>query len=674
MRWMVVLLAFGLAVGSAKADEFASGGFSFRTGEAPAFVEDRPLPSEWPATAPGAQDEKWRFWRYDRQVDHRPGSDVAYADYVYEPRSQGNIADAGRFDLSFNPDYQQLTLHRVELRRNGRWESRLKPKDISIARRERQFEQDIADGLVAALIVIEDVRVGDVVRISWSVTGSNPILAGQFSEQAVLAFGHPMLETRLRALYTPGTEIVSYRENGAPAPIVSQQAGATVVEVAAERVDRVQDEDDYPTWYEPYPMVQFAPKRGWNDVVRWALPLYPDQSAQRLPEDLEQRIAEWKRIRDPGARLQAALRVVQDEVRYFGVETGTSSHRPRPPAEVWTKRYGDCKDKTWLLVTVLGRLGIRAVPALVNTNRGRGIRGYAPAADVFNHVIVQADIAGRVVYVDPTIRLQGGAPERGDLSGYGFVLPVSATQDALAEVVAPTGQVVGVNASERYVVDGEGMRLEISTEYIGGSADHARRSLDEERMDDRSRRYSEYYGKRLGPIQVLHAPVVEDDRASNVLRIRESYRLGSPWDKDGDTRSLDLQADTLSAVAALPKHTERKGPLYFARPGRYVHDVRVEAPAGWMPRFAKEETRITSTAFAYRRILESTDGSTHLRYEMDTSQRELALADVPGHVRDLRKLADGLSPRLNYRAPASKEAADREARLRSVLQDAMEGK
>jgi phosphoglycerate kinase len=54
------------------ADEFASGGFSFRTGEVPAFVEDRPLPSEWPAAAPGAQDEQWRFWRYDRQVDHRP--------------------------------------------------------------------------------------------------------------------------------------------------------------------------------------------------------------------------------------------------------------------------------------------------------------------------------------------------------------------------------------------------------------------------------------------------------------------------------------------------------------------------------------------------------------------------------------------------------------------------
>jgi hypothetical protein len=671
---MAVLLAFGLAVGQARADEFASGGFSFRTGEAPGFVEDRPLPSEWPATAPGAQDEQWRFWRYDRQVDHRPGRDIAYTDYVYEPRSQGNIAEAGRFDLSFNPDYQQLTLHRVELRRNGRWESRLKPKDISIARRERQFEQDIADGLVAALIVIEDVRAGDVVRISWSVTGSNPILDGQFSEQTRLAFSHPMLDLRLRALYAPGTAIASHRENGAPEPTVTSLPETTQVEVRAANVDRVQHEDDYPVWYDPFPLVQFGPRRSWADVVAWALPLYPDQSAQALPADLEQRIVEWRKIRAPGERLQAALRAVQDEVRYFGVETGTSSHRPRVPNEVWNRRFGDCKDKTWLLVTLLQRLGIRSMPALVNTHRGRGIQGYAPSADVFDHVIVRAELDGRMVYVDPTMRLQGGTPERGDLSSYGYVLPVAVGEDALVEVVPPAGEVTGVKTHEQYVVDGEGLRLDVTSEFAGLSADQTRRSLDEERIEDRGRRYMEYYGKRFGAIQSLQAPVIEDDRARNLIRIRESYRLASPWQQEGDTRSLGLEADALSAVSELPARTDRKGPLYFARPGRYVQEVSVQAPAGWTPRFAREDERIASKAFEYKRTLEPTETGARLRHELEVRQREVGVAQVQAHVGDLRKLREGTYSRLRYRAPASAEAADREARLRALLQNAMEGK
>ena len=674
MRWMAMLLALGLAIGVAKAEDFSSGGFSFRTGPAPAFVDDRPLPTEWPADAPGAKDDQWRYWRYDQQADHRAGQDVAYTDYVYESRSQGNIADAGRFEIPFNPDYQQLTIHRVELRRDGKWESRLKPKDISIARRERQFEQDISDGQVAALIVIEDVRLGDVVRIAWSVAGSNPILAGQLSEQTQLAFGHPILDVRLRALYPPGTAIASHRENGAPAPKISASAAATVVESSASRVDRVQNEDDYPVWYQPYPMVQFAPRRSWSDVVQWALPLYPDQSGQALPDDLERRLAEWKRLPDPRARLQAALRAVQDEVRYFGVETGTSSHKPRPPAEVWAKRYGDCKDKTWLLVTLLARLGIPAEPALVNTYRGRGIQDYVPSADVFNHVIVRTALDGKPVFVDPTMRLQGGPPERGDLSGYGFVLPVAPGRGALAEVAAPAGPLTGIVASEHYAPDGDGMRLDVDTEYSGVKADQLRRELDEERLEDRARRYAEYYGKRLGKVQALQAPVVEDDRDRNVIRIRESYKLASPWQQDGENKGLDLEAGALTSVAELPGRTERSGPLYFARPGRYVEEVTVEAPKGWTPRFTREEDKLDSGAFTYHRSLESSDKGMRLRHELDVRQRELTLAEVPAHVRDLRTVGDGLHSRLRYRAPASAQAADREARLRSLLQDAMEGR
>ncbi len=675
MQRIAVVLALVLAFGMARAEDFKSGGVGFSTGPVPAFVDDVAPAAQWPADAPGAKDEQWRFWRYDRQDDYRDDEVVAYTDYIYEPRSQGNMAEAGRFEISFNPDFQRLTLHRVELRRNGSWQNRLKPADITIARRERQFEQDIADGQVGALIVIEDVRPEDVVRIGYTVTGSNPILAGQQSDQTGLGFSHPMLDLRLRALYAPGTEVTVSRENGAEQPTITNGPDATIVEVTASRVARILNEGDYPVWYQPYPHVQFAPKRSWADVVQWALPLYPDQSGQVLPEDLEKRLLEWKNLRDPQARLQAALRSVQDDIRYFGVETGTSSHRPRPPAQVWTKRFGDCKDKSWLLVTLLKRLGIQSAPALVNTRRGRGIKGYAPSADVFDHVIVRAMIAGKPVFVDPTMRLQGGAPDRGDLSGYGYVLPVAPGESALVEVPSPIGAVAGIQTSEHYAVegDGAGMRLNITTEYTGASADQLRRSLDEERLEDRSRRYTEYYGKRFGVIEALQSPAVQDDRARNVISISEAYKLANPWQLEGEIRGLDVEAEALSAVSALPDRSERKGPLYIARPGRYVQDVTVDAPKGWVARFSGENERVKASAFEYDRTLELSANGARLRQQLDIRERELPLAQVPEHIVALRKVRDSLNSRLRYRAPASAEAAEREARLRSLLQNAMEG-
>lgn len=675
MQRIATFLALWLAMAVAQAEEFRSGGVTFFTGSVPAFVDDRVPPLQWPADAPGADDAQWRYWRYDHQVDHRGSEVVSYTDYIYEPRSHGNMADAGRFEISFNPEYQRLTLNRVELRRDGQWQPRLKPADITIARRERQFEQDIADGQVGALIVIEDVRPQDVVRISYTVSGSNPILDGQVSEQTALAFGHPILEVRLRALYAPDTTISVHRENGAAPPLISSSAEATVVEASASHVARIPNEQDYPVWYQPYPRVQFAPTRSWGDVVQWALPLYPDHSDLALPDDLERRLIQWKNLSEPHARLQAALRSVQDDVRYFGVETGTNSHRPRSPKQVWAKRYGDCKDKSWLLVTLLKRLGIQAAPALVSTHRGRGIRDFVPSADIFDHVIVRAVIAGEPVFVDPTMRLQGGSPERVDLSSYGYVLPVSEEQDALVEVPSPVGDVAGIEVTERYVVqaEGKGLRLDIATQYAGWSADQVRRALDEERIEDRARRYSEYYGKRFGDIKSLQTPVIEDDRAHNVVTIREAYLLADPWLRDGDGRSLDVEADSLSAVTALPGRSERNGPLYFARPGRYVHEVSIEAPKDWVARFSPENERVESAAFVYNRTLEQTDKSARLRLEMDIRERELSLAQVPDHVSSLRKVKEGLSSRFRYRAPASAKAAEREARLRSLLQDAMEG-
>ncbi len=673
LRFLLGLLACLLVIAPAGAEDFHNGGFTFSTGPVPAFVQERPPVTAWPAGAPGANDDQWRFWRYDRQVDRRPGQDVAFVDYIYEPRSQGNLGDAGRFDIQFNPEYQTLVLHRVELYRDGRWQSRLKPNDITIARREQQFEQEISDGTVAALLVIEDVRVGDVIRISYSITGSNPILAGQNSEQIRLAFSHPILDVRLRALYPPATAIDVHRENGAPEPVITHTAEATVVEVAAARVDRLQNEGDYPVWYVPWPLVQFGPKRGWSDVVAWALPLYPDRTAAKLPDDLELRIAQWRQLQAPTAKLQAALRAVQDEVRYFGVETGTSSHRPREPELVWRRHFGDCKDKAWLLVTILGRLGIPAVPALVDTNRGRGVRDFAPAADLFDHVIVRARVDGAAVFVDPTMRLQGGTPQQADLSQYGYVLPIAAEQTAMEEVRPPQQLANGIDERARFSADGDGLRLSVVTEYRGANADRERLRLDQERLEDRARRYREYYGKQYGAIESLAPIAIADDREGNVVTIRESYRLGSPWKAQSGTRALEVEAGVVSGFSSLPARIERSGPLQFVTPGRYVNEVTVEAPAGWLPRFEREERRVDAGAFAYHRLLEPVDGKARLLTAMTVSEREIAPAAVSAHVTALRRVRDSLQSNLVYRAPASADAADREARLQNLLRDVMEG-
>jgi hypothetical protein len=46
------------------------------------------------------------------------------------------------------------------------------------------------------------------------------------------------------------------------------------------------------------------------------------------------------------------LQFVQEQVRYFGIEIGSSATKPANPSVVFARRFGDCKDKSLLFVTI----------------------------------------------------------------------------------------------------------------------------------------------------------------------------------------------------------------------------------------------------------------------------------------------------------------------------------
>ena len=672
--WLAGLLLAAFA-SDAAAEQHVRGDLRFETGAEPAFVVRRELPTKWDPAAPGFDDRRWRYWLYDVQSDRRAGRDQVYLEHVFEPKSPSLIGEAGRFQISFNPEFQTMAIHRVELLRDGKWQNRLSPERISLVRRESDFEQDMTDGSVTALIVLDDVRVDDIVRIGYSIAGSNPILSGQTADWITLSWRNPTLRSGLRVLYDPGTKFRVHRENTAIEPQMRRSADATEVQMLARALPATVYEDSYPAWYQPYPSVQIAPDRGWADVVAWALPLYPAHTAA-FDEDLERKLAAWKRLPDANARLTAALRAVQNDVRYFGIEIGDNSHRPNAPDLVWRRRYGDCKDKVYLLTTLLHRMDIEAVPALVTTERGRAVGEFVPTASAFNHVIVRARIDGQTIWIDPTISQQGGDPRRFDLGDYGMALPVTPGTAELQAIERPREGNAGIEVIESFApsADGGEVAFEVETLYTGASADYQRRNTLSERGDELARRYSEYYRKRYGDLEVLGEPVIEDDSERNRLRIRERYRLKSPFDNGtAGVRALEVYAEALQSASTLPTSLDRSGPLGYTARGRYRHEITVQLPERWKPNFIEEKIDRTAHAFGFHREVEVGDKSIKLVYEMNVERDELSVDKVAAHLQELRKVRDELSANLRFTIPAALDAQQRQDRLRKLLRNAMDG-
>ncbi|HEY0659829.1 MAG TPA: DUF3857 domain-containing transglutaminase family protein [Lysobacter sp.] len=669
---MLALLA--ASVVGAQEIEHKRGEYRFSVGPEPAFATQQEVAANWDAKAPGYSGAPWRFWLFDEQVDRRGGRDHVYTDYVYEVKDATLLGDAGRYQITFNPGYQQLVIHRVQLRRGSKWHERLVPERISLARREKDFEEDLADGNVAALIVLDDVRVDDVVRIRYSIIGSNPILAGQRLDGSTFGWGSPVLRNRLRVLYEPGRKTKIRRENDAPVPTIRETAEATEVLFEAARSRVYTDEGSYPVWYRPYPAAQVSEARSWSDVVSWALPLYPKYE-QPLPADLEAQIARWSKFSDPQDRVEAALRVVQEQVRYFGVEMGDNTHRPTAPSETWSRRYGDCKDKAYLLTTMLSRMGMTAMPALVSAGRGKGITDSPPAASVFDHVVVRVQLGNETIWVDPTMTSEGGAVRDSDLSQYGVGLPIAAGVTALDPIPSSGKSNSAIVVNERYEPseDGSEARLIIETAYRGRSADSRRRSLAGARPEEVSRRYAEYYRKRFGEVTVISPLVIKDDREANTLEVSEAYLLKSPFEVDGGIRALDVYAEALSMPAQLPDSMERTGPLNLGVPAHYRHEIEVRLPARWVSTLGDESLSMDSDAFKFERAVSVKDRSVQVIYDMDVMAKEVAADKVVPHLGELRKVRDSLYARVPLKQVAAQQDQDRDARLKALLKNAIEG-
>jgi len=70
------------------------------------------------------------------------------------------------------------------------------------------------------------------------------------------------------------------------------------------------------------------------------------------------------------AKLSRITSYIQKNVRYFVIEKGIGGLQAHYAADIYRNRYGDCKDKTTLLISMLQAVGIRAYYLHVNSERG----------------------------------------------------------------------------------------------------------------------------------------------------------------------------------------------------------------------------------------------------------------------------------------------------------------
>jgi len=142
----------------------------------------------------------------------------------------------------------------------------------------------------------------------------------------------------------------------------------------------IEIEPDMPPWtvVQGHMIVKYFPRDqamrpkttgSWNDIALWYQGLISPRRVA-TPE-IKAKVAELTSgLQDPLDKLKALAAFAQRQIRYQAVEIGIGGHQPHAAGDVFTHRYGDCKDKATLLNTMLQEIGIQSFNVMISPERG----------------------------------------------------------------------------------------------------------------------------------------------------------------------------------------------------------------------------------------------------------------------------------------------------------------
>lgn len=548
-------------------------GYAVTIAPAPPWVV--PLPA--PAGAPG-EASPMHYRVIDSQTRVEAGSNATYWQVVRVVNQPAGLGPAAQFEVEYDPSYESVVLHGLDIVRGGQRLARLDRNRIELLQREKQLEQRIYDGRISVSIVLDDVRLGDELDLRYTIVGANPVFGGKFVRNEWMVRDRGPIRLIRARLLAPAERRI--RHVAGPQIVVASEVsnGWRDTTFVREQVPQLRAEPGAAASSFQGDTVQFSEFADWAEVAAWGDRLFA--GAASGAQTSERAAAIQASHRTPTAQVLESLRFVQQDVRYFGIELGLGSHKPNASDQVLQQRFGDCKDKVTLLSALLRALQVPVRPVLVSTQwRGR-VGSQLPSPLAFDHVIARVDVDGQRLYLDPTWAHQSGPLQARQTVGLGQGLELAPDTTALAAL--PTDlDTERLRVEDRFIVRAfaEPVTLESRIVYRGRFAEGVREGLATQGTaavaEAASAQYFRLYPRLRRTAAATSEPVEGDDAVAIVQR----FELPGFW-RFPDEKLLvtDVGMWAVADVLMAPKMERRSQALAFGLPGISRHFITIEFP------------------------------------------------------------------------------------------------
>lgn len=556
-----------------------------------------------------------------------------------------------QWKLQFEPKRQLVTLHSLKIRRGQNEIDQSNLAKAHFLQREEGLERFIIHGWFTLLMILEDVRPGDILDYAYTIETSSELFPDQGGSFFTLPQGTSVGKYHFAVQFADARQRKWKSSSAELSPVIRRGNGMTFWEWSGEKYIAPKVEVNTPPWHIGYLWIQVSDFADWQSIAagfskKWIAET-DDSAVAELAKEIESKESDLSR------RIEHAIQVVQDECRYLSVNLELSGQIPTPPGAVVRRRYGDCKDLSFLLANLLGKLGVRARPLLVNTHLRQSIRNFMPMPTLFNHAIVELEADGKRRWIDTTFKQQGGGAFNRHIPDYQCALPVDETATGLIE--PPKLEISNLYDLHEHVLlaTKKGSSLMAVTLQVEGHQADLHRiqfkklGLEEwgkQRLQNMVNRHRS--AKRVGELKV------KDDRDANVLVLTEVFEIEFQLGKHANPKFcvFHLPGAWFKTVLLLPPKGERHNPFLLPYPCAINYVLDVDNRGIFRVRL-KEPRADISTAFA---VVSRTDragiGHFTTRLALQTKADAVPAEKIEEHITFVEKVANTSSRILSLKA------------------------
>jgi len=253
---------------------------------------------------------------------------------------------------------------------------------------------------------IPGVEVGDVVHAITRQTIERPIMPGEFAEENVFE-GSGFIRHISYEVFTPREKplkkiFLRDEVSGTVKHTTQATKTGTLHRWEINDVPRMFDEPSMPSYDMVLQRVLVSTTPDWQAISKWYWNLSSPHLEATSPA-LNEKVATLTRdAKTDMDRIKALFYDVAQKIRYMGItpEKDRPGFEPHDVKLTFENKYGVCRDKAALLVSMLRTAGLKAYPVLMSVGSKRD----PEVPDIsFNHAIVGVELKkNEIVLMDPT--------------------------------------------------------------------------------------------------------------------------------------------------------------------------------------------------------------------------------------------------------------------------------